>query len=725
MTFRKNGGRLSMIVFVLMSLVMAGGCSGDGDGEGDRPDFRISDTELTLAIGEKATITVGGGRSPYHISEPDGSIANASLNGYTVTVVGMGGGTTTFTISDSDEYSETISVTVTGAPAGGNETVISVDEDGDSYIDFALIQPATAPDQIIAELPEGGEITLRKEEILERDADSYTWFGSNQDGELDSVVLSVTDGVLFGRIENGDDAYYLRPDGDGYKMFRHEPEAILPLTDDEASTVFGRANPTTVSTEESMVFQVEDGSVIDVLILYTERMKERYGDTTDAKIQHFIDLTNKAFTDSGVRTELNLVRSERYAASGARESRLISDALAHIQSSEIVADLRENYKADLVCLLREFAGAEEACGRAFVMNSNTGVNTSFESLAFSVVEVRPVDDQLPIGYCSEFTFAHEIGHNLGCAHDRDHAGVSGAFSYAFGYDEPGVFGTMMSYERPRIPYFSNPDIEYEDLPIGVREGLSGSANNALVINNTRQIVANFRMNTERGDEIVLFPDPHLEALIRDNIGKPSGSIYESDLLNIEYLYISGERIETIEGLQYCPNLRELDLASNMVDDLRPLSNLTRLRTLLLNENPIKSIDAIADLPALKELNLSSAEDVADISPVSNLETLETLYLWGMGIDDISAVAPLVNLTLVSFGKNYITDITALEDLTRLETVRLERNSISDISPLVLNTGIGDGDYIDLQNNPLNAEACETDILSLMDRNVIVDYNNCD
>jgi len=723
MTFRKIGGLLSLTVFVLALFAVAPGCGSDGGG--DRPDFRISDKELTLASGESVIITVGGGRSPYHISEPDESIATANLSGDTVTVVGMGGGNTTFTISDSDEYSETISVTVTGAPAGGNDTVISVDEDGDSYIDFALIQPATAQDQIIAELPDGAEITLKKEEIVERNADSYTWFGSNQDGELDSVVLTVTEGVLFGRIENGDDAYYLRPDGVGYKMFRHEPEAILPLTSDVAPVFAGRSVPPPYQQppEEPMALQSEDGAVIDILVLYTERMQTKYGDHIDAKIQHFIDLTNKAFTNSGVQTELNLVHSELYAASGARESQLISDALERIQTSEIVGDLRDNYKADLVCLLREFAGAEEKCGRAFVMNSNSGVNTSFESHAFSVVEVRPVDNQLPIGYCSEFTFAHEIGHNLGCAHDRGHAGVSGAFSYAFGYDEPGVFATIMSYDEPRIAYFSNPDIEYETLPIGVREGLSGAANNALAINNTRQIAANFRINTERSDDIVILPDPSLEALIRTEIEKPSGPIYESDLLSIELLYIFIESIESIEGLQYCLNLRELDLRSNRVSDLGPLSNLTKLETLLLNENPIESIGAIADLPAMKELNLSKTE-VEDISPVSNLETLEVLYLWGMGIDDISAVGTLANLVFISFGNNRITDITALEDLTNLETVWLEDNFISNIKPLASNTGIGDGDEIILWNNPLDDDACETYIPFLIDRGVDIKYNNC-
>jgi pimeloyl-ACP methyl ester carboxylesterase len=89
---------------------------GTGCGESDRPDLRISSTAITVAVGETGTITVNGGRSPYTLSGDENSaVARVTLGGRTVRVTGVSPGSTAFTIHDSDEYSERISVTVAGA----------------------------------------------------------------------------------------------------------------------------------------------------------------------------------------------------------------------------------------------------------------------------------------------------------------------------------------------------------------------------------------------------------------------------------------------------------------------------------------------------------------------------------------------------------------------------------------------------------------------------------
>ena len=56
----------------------------------------------------------------------------------------------------------------------------------------------------------------------------------------------------------------------------------------------------------------------------------------------------------------------------------------------------------------------------------------------------------------------------------------------------GTFATIMSYDRPTVGYFSNPNLQYSGLPMGVPEGQPDSADNAKTINNTKSIVANFR-----------------------------------------------------------------------------------------------------------------------------------------------------------------------------------------------------------------------------------------
>jgi hypothetical protein len=101
-------------------------------------------------------------------------------------------------------------------------------------------------------------------------------------------------------------------------------------------------------------------------------------------------------------------------------------------------------------------------------------------------------------YCPDLTYVHEIGHNLGCKHDRANAGAgSGRFDYSYGYQSPTQnFRTVMAYDCtngcPRIPNFSNPNIQYQGEATGVVDTAANSADNAKTINQTRVEMANYR-----------------------------------------------------------------------------------------------------------------------------------------------------------------------------------------------------------------------------------------
>ena len=56
--------------------------------------------------------------------------------------------------------------------------------------------------------------------------------------------------------------------------------------------------------------------------------------------------------------------------------------------------------------------------------------------------------------------------------------------------------------------------------------------------------------TDREQEEYIFPDPNLEAAIRDEIGKPTGNIYQSDLVGITDLNARDRGITDLTGLEY-------------------------------------------------------------------------------------------------------------------------------------------------------------------------------
>ena len=68
--------------------------------------------------------------------------------------------------------------------------------------------------------------------------------------------------------------------------------------------------------------------------------------------------------------------------------------------------------------------------------------------------------------------------------------------------------------------------------------------------------------------VVTFPDPNMDAVIRDAIGIPAGPIYDTDLQGLTYLDGGGAGISDITGIEYCTDLVELYLDRNQISNSR-------------------------------------------------------------------------------------------------------------------------------------------------------------
>jgi len=234
---------------------------------------------------------------------------------------------------------------------------------------------------------------------------------------------------------------------------------------------------------------------IDVLVVYTPGMETRYGgvDQVQTRIQNLVALANQAYIDSGVDISLRLVGVVKI--DGSDNSSNI-DTLNAITNGGApynnVAWLRNAYGADLVSLIRPFSMAQGGlCGISWVGGSNGASIALYRDQGYSVVS-----DGRDGGYfCSAYTFAHELGHNMGNVHDRatvaQQDGSHGAYPYSFGYGLTGQFGTIMSYVDPEVGKFSNPDrLCRGQAACGIAEtDAANSADNARSLNNTRRYVA--------------------------------------------------------------------------------------------------------------------------------------------------------------------------------------------------------------------------------------------
>ncbi len=226
-----------------------------------------------------------------------------------------------------------------------------------------------------------------------------------------------------------------------------------------------------------------------------------------------------------------------------------------------------------------------------------------------------------------------------------------------------------------------------------------------------------------GDQVVVFPDPNLEAAICEAIGKPIGDIYQSELEKLTLLRIPyGKDISDLTGLEHCSSLTDLQLDGQQIRDISPISSLTKLVNLDLGWNLIDDITPLSNLARPYWISLRE-NDISDITPLSNLTSLNWLDLGSNKIDDVSALSGLTNLTRLYLHYNQIDDITPLFGLPQLGTLWLDYNEIDDISVLVENTGIGKGDVVNLRNNPLNAMSVDVHIPQLNARGVMVCWSS--
>lgn len=229
--------------------------------------------------------------------------------------------------------------------------------------------------------------------------------------------------------------------------------------------------------------QADDGSQIDVMVVYSDDVRVALGGTTQAQAfaQQAIAITNTAYQNSNITPRVRLVYSREIAYDETPGT--LNAALNWITGNATVAADRNTYKADLVAFIVETAN--DSCGLAWQM---TTVNTNFAPNAFS-----STGRSCTVGNIS---FPHELGHNQGADHNPEDgsAASSLAYPYAFGHYINGSFRTVMAYANQctggcaRVAYFSNPSVIYN----GFATGITNQRDNARVLNNTAFTVANFR-----------------------------------------------------------------------------------------------------------------------------------------------------------------------------------------------------------------------------------------
>jgi len=235
---------------------------------------------------------------------------------------------------------------------------------------------------------------------------------------------------------------------------------------------------------------------IDVLVVYTDDARDRAGSTEamEALIVNAADQANQAYINSGIDMQINLVHLAEVQYTEDSETALTLAKLTFPSDGALdeVHTLRDEHDADMVALI---VRQGDVGGIGWILDS---LNAGVAEQSFSITAY---------GNLGSMTFAHELGHNMGCDHDQQNITAEGyrLFNYSRGWrftaaDDSTLYRTIMSYSPgSRIDHFSNPEVNYNGTPTGVAIGLPDEAHCAQTINTSAPVLAMNRPALNEGE----------------------------------------------------------------------------------------------------------------------------------------------------------------------------------------------------------------------------------
>ena len=433
--------------------------------------------------------------------------------------------------------------------------------------------------------PEGEILDFQYDRHVEHPSGDWTWIGHRSGHESEQTILTFGDKAAFGSIaQSGKPPLRLTVRDDVSWLVETDPTKIAAIVN--AATRPQRPDYHIVSKSElpgkhssgpraaadgvmtnPVAYDVSASATttaatptVDLIIGYTTGFAAAYGGASGAltRLNNMVDVANAAYVNSRISAQVRLVKAMQVNYTDSSTNDMALEELSGYKSGtgpvapnaafNNLRAARELYGADLVSLVRDFKEPEHGgCGIAWLLGGGLqgiGAGEGWDELGYSVVS-----DGIDAGtdgktyYCQDETLAHEMGHNMGAAHDKatakgddgtlDNPDDYGAYTYSFGYKAAataGNFYTIMAYgDTGQDIYrtFSTPLTTF----CGGRVCGSSSEDNVRTLIRTIPEVAGFR-------EVILNRTP-LRRLDADGNGKSDLLFFLHDENRFVIWFMSG------------------------------------------------------------------------------------------------------------------------------------------------------------------------------------------
>ena len=430
----------------------------------------------------------------------------------------------------------------------------------------AYARHAIAQGGMVVSTPGGQAVRLQYGHSVEHPDGNWTWVGqpTGSSGGSEAMV-TFGDKAVFGTIPNGSgaplqlttvggrvwlvetDKQMLRDSG-GAKLSDAGDFLTAPMTA-AGTALAARAKLASAPAASAMRAQAApvaaaagttSAPTVDLVVGYTAAFATRLGGQSQAltRLNFMVDIANQAYENSQVTGRLRLVHALQVNYPDATSNRsalleltgvnctTVPSGQLHLPDRDVnctatgapaalqpLLQAREQYRADLVSLVRILQVPEnESCGVAWLLGGGQhAIDANSAQYGMSVISDTSGSVFNDDGNtCRDETLAHELGHNMGLAHDRVTAAGTddtnsdgnpldpqefGRYPYAFGYGtaaDAGNFYTVMSIRQGTqtgIRVFSNPRVS---ICAGLPCGVANEEDNARALEQTMPVIASFR-----------------------------------------------------------------------------------------------------------------------------------------------------------------------------------------------------------------------------------------